>query len=166
MKKRLLSALRWIDAASKNDRLKIVGPDVQEHLQPETRGEDDFSQASLAAAMGVEEWFLAYEMNPNGSIDGHGENTTFSLSLSPDGFARVKSYTLTRDESNGKQFTAETDCNEGSWEIERNVLSLRLPDEILEFIVARVENGVATLVDPDDGCLSVLMTESAFKIAL
>lgn len=166
MKKRLLSALRWIDAASKNDRLKIAEADSREYVQPEERDEGGYSQASLAAAMGVEEWFLAYEMNPNGSIDGHGENATFSLSLSPDGFARVKSYTLTQDAATGRQSTTETDCKEGSWEVEKNVLTFHLHDEVLQFIVAKIEDGVAMLVDPDDGFLSVLMTESAFKIAL
>ena len=165
MKKRLLSALRWIDATTKNEGSKTAEGGVNEQVQPEEKDEG-YSQAGLSEIMGSEEWFLAYEMNSNGNVEGHGENATYSLSISPDGFAKIKSYTMTGDSETGSRVTMETDCKEGSWEVERNLLTFHLADETLQFIIARIENGIAMLVDPDDGFLSVLMTEAAFKSVL
>jgi len=178
MRKRLFAALRWIEKSHKNTALKVAER-TESESNPESDPDSDldlnlwdssehehamaYTEAELAARMGAEEWFLACEMNSTGALRSEEDiTTTYSLSLSPEGFAKVRCYDMRRN-INGNHATVETDSKTGTWEITQRMLTLHLPDESLEFIVARIEGGVAILVDSDDGSCSVLMTEAALN---
>jgi len=185
MRKRLFAALRWIEAANKTAASKVAErpPELDPDSDPECRPESEawnywqhsapedavtyaqaYTQAEFAAIMGAEEWFMAYETNSAGILWGEDDETaTYSLTLSPEGFVRIRSYDLNLNTKNGSYSTVETDSKTGTWKIAQRILTLHLPDETLEFVVARIEGGVAILVDSDDGSCSVLMTEGALN---
>ncbi len=163
MRKRLFAALRWIELPSAAASSKVAERDPDEEYSAHEDA-SAYTQAELAARMGAEEWFLAYEMNGSGILWGdEDETTTYSLSFSPEGSIRVRCYDMQPNPKNGKPVTVETDSKTGTWSIAQRALTLWFPEESLVFIVARIEEGVAMLVDADDGSLSVFMTESALN---
>jgi hypothetical protein len=181
MKKRLFAALRWIETSHKNPPSKVAEQSPDQDLDaefdawelPENPDILAYTQADLSTRMGTEEWYLAFEMDSNGVIRSEdSETTTYSLSLSPEGIVQIRLYDMqwnsrARGEGiGGKYVTVETDSRTGTWQIAERVLTLHLPDETWEFIVARIEGGVAILVDTDDGSVSGLMTQAALNAEL
>ncbi len=145
------SKLQQIDAL----KISEAHPDGYEYVE--------YTRASLAAKLGNEEWFLAYAMNSQGVVEDHDEHTTYSVAFSKNGLARVRTYVLAEKSNGEKSQTTEADSVEGVWDVDKQLLILVLPNETMEFVVSSIENGIAMLVDPDDGNVSVLMTQETFK---
>lgn len=125
-------------------------------------GASNDESEDFSGRLGNEEWFLAYSVNLTGDIEGLEETTTYSFTLASDGRARVQDYILTKSR-NGELSTEQTFSKNGYWNLHESLLILVLEEETLEFAVVSVENGTATLMDPDDQIISVFMTESALR---